>query len=145
MEIGYELRAESVRNVVFQDIDVIASHGEGAVFSIHNGDRAVVENILWENIRIEHYWDKLIDFRVLHSRYNTDEKKGAIRNVHLKDIHITQSPFNRGCSISVIGGYEEKAPIKNVVLDNIRINGKRVQHLDELDLFTRHAEDVVIR
>lgn len=144
MEIGYELRAEYVKDVVFEDIDVIASHGGGAVFSIHNGDRAVVEDILWENIRIEHYWDKLIDFRVLQSRYNTDPTRGTIRNVRLKNIHIQQSIFNPGCSVSIIGGCEAKRPIEGIVLEDIKINGKPVRHLDELDLFTRHTRDVVL-
>jgi polygalacturonase len=144
MEIGYELRAETIRDIVFEDIDVISAHGEGAVFSIHNGDRALIEDIRWENIRVEHYWDKLIDFRVVKSRYNHDLSRGTIRNILLKNIKITSSIFNPGCSISLIGGYEPENPITGITLEDFQINNHRITSVDELELHTRHAAPLTI-
>lgn len=142
MEIGYELSTDRVNNVVFEDIDVINAHGEGAVFSIHNGDRAVVENIRWENIRIEHYWDKLVDFRVVRSRYNKDLERGLIRNVHLKNIRVVHSFFNPGCSVSLISGYNAKKPVRDVLFEDFYLNDKKVASADELELHTRNAENI---
>jgi len=142
MEIGYELSAHRVHDVLFEDIDVLYAHGEGAVFSIHNGDRAIVENIVWKNIRIEHYWDKLVDFRVVHSRYNRDSERGLIRNVRLEDIHVTHSYFNPGCSVSLIGGYEASKPIENVHFENFRFNDQKITSADQLELFTRNATGI---
>lgn len=52
LEIGFELRSDTVSNIVFKDIDVIHCEG-GAVFSIHNTDFAVVDQVVLEDIRIE--------------------------------------------------------------------------------------------
>ncbi len=142
MEIGYELSTDRVSNVIFEDIDVLNGHGEGAVFSIHNGDRAIVENIRWENIRVEHYWDKLVDFRVVRSRYNKDLERGLIRNVQLKNIRVIQGFFNPGCSISLISGYSAKKPVRDVLFEDFFINDKKVTTADELELHTRNAEDI---
>lgn len=142
MEIGYELSADRVSNIAFHDIDVINAHGEGAVFSIHNGDRAVVENIRWENIRIEHYWDKLVDFRVVRSRYNKDPERGVIRNIRFKNIRVTHSIFNPGCSVSLVSGYNAKKPVRDVLFEDFYLNEKKVSSSDELELHTRNAEDI---
>ncbi|MFQ3577797.1 MAG: glycosyl hydrolase family 28 protein [Verrucomicrobiia bacterium] len=144
MEIGHELTVDRVRDICFEDIDVLSVHGHGAVFSIHNGDRATVENITYENIRIEHCYDKLIDFRVMRSRFNTDTERGHIRNVALRDIHWTSTPYNPGYTVSIIGGWDADHPIENVTLKNVRIDGKPVTSLDDLDLFTRHARDIKV-
>ncbi len=142
MEIGYELSADRVSNIVFEDIDVINAHGEGAVFSIHNGDRAIVENIRWENIRIEHYWDKLVDFRVVFSRYNKDTERGLIRNIHLKNIQVFHSAFNPGCSISLISGFSPDKPARNVLIEDFYLNDRKVTKADELDLHTRNVDGI---
>jgi hypothetical protein len=142
MEIGYELCADRVEDVVFEDIDVINAHGEGAVFSIHNGDRATVENIQWKNIRVEHYWDKLIDFRVVYSRYNRDPQRGRIRNVLLSNIKITQSAFNAGCSISLVSGYSAAEPVSDILIKDVFLNQKKVACPDDLDLHMRNAENI---
>lgn len=142
MEIGYELRADHVRDIVFEDIDVIYAHGDGAVFSIHNGDRAIVENVHWENIRVEHYWDKLVDFRVVLSRYNKDERRGLIRNIQLKNIRVTHSYFNPGCSISLISGFSADQPVRDVTIEDFYLNDKKVLSADDLELHTRNTEAV---
>ncbi len=41
-------------------------------FSIHNGDSAAVEDVRFENIRVEDARDKLVDFRVGLSIYSQD-------------------------------------------------------------------------
>lgn len=142
MEIGYELSADRVHNILFEDIDVLYAHGEGAVFSIHNGDHAVVEDIVWKNIRIEHYWDKLVDFRIVFSRYNQDGERGVIRNVRLEDIHVSQSYFNPGCSVSLIGGSDPAHVVENIHFENLRFNDQKITSADQLELFTRNARGI---
>lgn len=143
MEVGYELSADHVSDIVFEDIDVLNGHGDGAVFSIHNGDRALVENVRWENIRVEHYWDKLIDFRVVLSRYSRNESRGEIRRIHLKNIFVTQSRVNQGCSVSLISGYSPEVPVRDVRIENLYFNKTLISNGDALDLHTRNAEPVV--
>lgn len=142
MEIGYELSTGRVANIVFDDIDVINAHGDGAVFSIHNGDRALVENVRWENIRVEHYWDKLVDFRVVRSRYSKDSDRGLIRHIQLKNIRVVHAYFNPGCSISLISGYSAQTPVRDVLFEDFYLNEHKVTSPDELELHTRNAEDI---
>ena len=68
-EIGFELRVDHIRNITFRDSDII--HVRGGAFTIHNGDRAKIENILIENVRVENP-DRLIDFHVGLSIYSDD-------------------------------------------------------------------------
>lgn len=69
-EIGFELRVDAIRGITFRDSDIIRVIGGGA-FTIHNGDRAKIGNILIENIRVENT-DRLVDFHVGLSIYSHD-------------------------------------------------------------------------
>ena len=71
LEIGFELLTPHVRSIVWRDCDIIRVEA-GAVFSIHNGDSASVEDVRFENIRVEDARDKLIDLRVGLSIYSQD-------------------------------------------------------------------------
>ncbi|MFC1713052.1 glycosyl hydrolase family 28 protein [Candidatus Poribacteria bacterium] len=71
LEIGFELRTNFVKNIFWKNCDII--HVEnGAVFSVHNGDRATVENIKFEDIWIEDAQDELIDLCIGLSIYSED-------------------------------------------------------------------------
>ncbi|MDF3129472.1 glycosyl hydrolase family 28 protein [Kiritimatiellaeota bacterium B1221] len=139
MEIGHELNVEYVRDVTFRNIDVLSVHGQGAVFSIHNYAQALVENITFEDIRIEHCYDKLIDFRISRSRFSVGEITGRIRNVTLRNIQWFQAPNNIGYTISLIGGWSPEADIQNITIENFCINGHPIESLDELEITTRHT------
>lgn len=141
-EIGHELRTTFVRNIRFIDCDVLGVHGFGGVFGIHNTDRAFISNILYENIRVEHYYDKLIDMRIIKSRYFKDEERGKAENIVFRNISVTVSPYNPGYSISTIGGYDSKHLIQNVTFDNLTLNGIKVLNCDQLDLFTKQTSNI---
>lgn len=68
-EIGFELRIDHIRDITFRDSDII--HVKGGAFTLHNGDRAQVENVLIENIRVENP-DRLVDFHIGLSIYSDD-------------------------------------------------------------------------
>lgn len=140
MEIGHELSVEYVADVTFRDIDVLSVHGQGAVFSLHNNDRAEIRDILFERIRIEHCWDKFIDFRISRSRFSTDDQRGSIRRVTLREIDWYQIPQNQGYTISLIGGWGPENPIEDVKIENLRLNGRAIKDLDELEVTTRYAK-----
>ena len=142
MEIGHELSTECIRNITFTDIDVLQVHGQGAVFSLHNNDRALIENVLYEDIRIEHCYDKLIDFRISKSRYSSDAERGHIRGVILRNIQWTRTPYNFGYTVSLIGGWDAAHRIEDVLIDNFRMDGRPVEHLDELEICTRHCRNL---
>lgn len=145
MEIGHELAVDYVRNVTFRDIDVLQVDANGAVFSIHNNDRAIVEDVCFEDIRIEHCYDKLIDFRISRSMYSSDEQRGRIRQVTLKNIDWHQQPMNPGYTVSLIGGWDPDHRVEGVSVENFLVNGRRIRDAEELEVFSRHAEPLVVR
>lgn len=142
LEIGYETRADTISGITFRDCDVIAAHGDGGVFTIHAGDRAAVSDVLYEDIRVEHFFDKLIDFRILFSRYSKDAERGQIRNVILRGIRTNLDPFN---CISLIGGFDAAHTVEGVVIEDFMIGDQKITNPDQLHLFTKHASGIVFR
>ncbi len=143
MEIGYELQADLIEDVVFSDCDVVHVHGFGAAISTHNSDRALVRAIRYENIRVEHCYDKLVELRVISSRYGRDPERGRIQDVTLKDIQITYDRANPGHTVSLIGGFDADHLVEDVTFDNVCINGQLVTCADQLDLYVKYARGIV--
>jgi hypothetical protein len=123
LEIGFETRSDTIRNVTFRNCDLIHVEGPEGTFTIHNGDRAVVSNIRYEDIRVEDSRGWLIDFRVLESRYSKDKERGKIENVQFKNISVTGEHF----PFSQIIGFDETHDIENVVLEDFTILGKKIE------------------
>lgn len=141
-EIGHELIENPIHNIRFVDCDVLGAHDHGGVFGLHNADGAHISNIVFENIRVDHYYNKLIDMRIIKSRFSSEEKIGTADHILFKDININASRYNQGYSISLIGGYDKDHKISNITFDNFRINGEKVTNVDQLELFTKHIENL---
>lgn len=67
-EIGFELRVDKIRGVTFRNCDIIRG---GVAFSIHNGDSAIIEDLLLEDVRVEQV-ARLVDFSLGLSIYSDD-------------------------------------------------------------------------
>ncbi len=141
IDIGFETQADRIGDIVFRDTDIVGAHGYSAVFSIHNGDRAQVENVLYEDIRIDHYFSLFLDFRVLKSRWSVDVQRGSIRNITLRNIELCRDVFN---TPSLISGLSETQPVSNIRFENIVQNGTALKTLEELELFTRRTENITL-
>lgn len=140
LEIGFETRADTIRDITFRDCDIIAAHGEGGVFTIHAGDRAAISDVTYENIRVEHFYDKCVDIRILHSRYSKDDVRGQIRNITFRNIHTNADKFN---TVSLIGGFDAEHTVENVVFENFVRGDQKIAHPDQLHLFVKNASGVV--
>lgn len=145
VEIGHELQIEEVKNIKFQDIDIVCVDSFGAALAIHAGDRATVKDVIYEDIRIQHYYDKLIDFRVMRSMFNRDERRGHICNILLKNIKVIESIYNPGYSISVIGGYDKEHLVENVVFEDFYLNDRKIMNEDQLDLHTKNVKNIIFK
>ncbi len=143
-EIGHELCTASIRNIRFHDCDVIATHQFGITFSIRNGDRAVVEDVSYERIRVEHAYFRFIDMRVMRSMWSRDSQRGHIKNIRFNDINWRQSIYNAGYTTSEIGGFDATHLVEDVSFTNLRLNGILVHDLDEIELHTRHCRNIRI-
>jgi hypothetical protein len=123
-DIGFELRCNKVRDVIFRDCDVLMQQGRGAVFSIHNSDNAMVENILYDNIRVENAdqgnGHKLFDVAILYSVWSYDrfEDQEMITQYRYQDTWDNLLP--------VLPGKEEfhashRGQVRNIHFRNIQV------------------------
>ncbi|MHC4518984.1 MAG: glycosyl hydrolase family 28 protein [Planctomycetota bacterium] len=123
MEIGFELQTKSVSDITFKDCDII--HVErGGTFTIHNGDYATVENIRFEDIRVEDSREKLIEFRIGLSIYSGD----CPREYHRQNPDRKRSPLGQWMAVAEeeLGTYAEKrGRIRNVHFKNIDVTTEK--------------------
>ena len=145
LEIGYETQCSEICDVHFENCDILHCEYEGnqsgGVLTIHNGDRAHVHDIYYENIRIEDAQEKFIDIKTLDSKYSTDRSRGMISDIYFKNIEIVGGIF----PVSIIRGYEmhhELCRPKNFVFDNIMILGKKVMNKNDLRMVVELADDL---
>ncbi len=122
LEIGFETRCDTIQNITFKNCDLIHVEGPEGSFTIHNGDRAVVKNILYEDIRVEDSKGWLIDFKILHSVYSKDTIRGKIQDIHFKNISVEGEVY----PYSQMMGFGNKNSIDNITLENFFIHGKKI-------------------
>jgi hypothetical protein len=130
LEIGFETRAESISDIVFRDIDLIHVEGPEGTFTIHNGDRATVSNVLYENIRVEDSVGYLVDFKILESRYSKDTERGRIANIRFNNIDVAGDVF----PTSLMRGFDNTHNIDGVTFSNFRIHGTTISSEEQLKL-----------
>jgi hypothetical protein len=143
-EIGFELRCARVGDIVFRDCDVLMQEDRGGVMTIHNSDNAVVEDILFDDIRVENANQtrshKLFDIAILFSmwsydRFDTWEKCVAHRYNNAWDNLLPVLPGKEAFHAS------HRGHVRNVHFRNIQVldgrlpysvlNGYDAEHLVE--------------
>ncbi len=173
IEIGFELQTRSVRDIVFRDCDIIHVQS-GGVFTIHNGDFATVENVRYENIRVEDPRDKLIDLRIGLSIYSGD----CPDTYHRRNPNRKRSPLGQWMPVSdeeavrysvrrgrirnlrfldidvtarkmprsyIIGYDEDEHSVQDVTLENVRINGTILGSAEEGNFTVERAKEIRFR
>lgn len=171
LEIGFELQSAEVKNITFSDCDII--HVEsGAVFSIHNSEKAKVSNVLYENIRVEDARQKLVDLAIFRSRYCADGSSDSeyIKQNYLEGAWdgVLKTPENekayhaqfRGkidnirfdsiyvqgnLPFSILSGYDNEHQVSNVIFNNIYNNGQKVNSLEDLKLHSEYSKKISIQ
>jgi len=141
LEIGFETRSDSIQNVTFKNCDLIHVEGPEGTFTIHNGDRAVVKNILYEDIRVEDSRGWLIDFKILKSTYSKDVVRGKIENVTFKNITVEGETF----PYSQIMGFDETNKVENVTLENFYIHGIKANSTYNAIMTTIHTDNLMFK
>jgi len=169
MEIGFELQTKKISDILFKNCDII--HVErGGTFTIHNGDFAAVEDIRFEDIRVEDSRDKLIEFRVGLSIYSGDcpwelhrqnpqrkrsplgqwvrvegqkQKEFAARRGHIRNVHFKDITVT-GSELpkSVLIGYDDTHGVENVRIENLRFNGERILNAQDGNFTIERAKNI---
>ncbi len=146
LEIGAETVADSIYNIRFLNCDVI--HFVHMAMDIQNGDRALVTNVLFEDIRVEEPINdraqiaeyvyppeeigRLVDLNIRANDYSKDTIRGKIENITFRNITYTGTPF----PITTMEGLNSVHSIRKIHFENIVINEKKVQGAEDLKLQT---------
>jgi len=142
VEIGYETRCDTMSDIAFQDLDLIHVQYEGwqsgGALTIHNGDRAEISNVRYEDIRIEGAEEKLIDLKILYARYSRDPERGWIRDVHFRDVGVVDGTF----PVSVIRGWDGDHLIEDVTIENLTVHGHPIRNANEAKMVVELARGV---
>lgn len=173
LEIGFEIRGHPVHDIHFQDIDLI--HVErGAAISIHNGDTGAVEDVTYDDIRVEDAPRRLIDFAVLYSQGSLDRPSDDAENTRRLDVAgawdglLRFTPEERAerarfrgtiarvrvrnmriiggaLAYSAIAGFDDAHGIQDVSFEGLRYLGRPILNPADGKFAIEHARNVVFR
>jgi hypothetical protein len=115
---------EILENLNYINIDILDQkepqlNYQGCL-SINTGDNNLIRNVRFENIRVEDFRQgQLLNVRVFfNAKYCTAPGRG-VEDVLFKDITYN----GKNAETSIIAGYDETRKVKNIVFENLVING----------------------
>jgi hypothetical protein len=152
MEIGAETCAPRIEDVAFEDCDIVRT--THIAMDIQHGDRAAIQNIRFENVRVEidpwnprprmqrsreeqyeaaaddRYCPTLLEIVIRKNNYSKDDQRGTVRDVVFKDIavtgpHIAPSSFR---------GFDPEHNVADITIANLRFNGRPAANAEEARL-----------
>jgi hypothetical protein len=172
VEVGFELYSDEVKNIRFENIDIIHVE-DGAALSIHNAGPAHVHQVTFENIRIEDSRQKLFDVAIFFSQWGPDgirDKEfteanylhGAWDGVQKipqgkEDYHrqfrgrISHIVFRNihivdgQLPFSIFHGFDQERNIDGVVIENLTFHGRKLTDAESAKLRLVNTKNLVIR
>ncbi len=124
---GNPAHPDTIENLSYINIDIL-DHKEAQIdyqgcIGINVGDENLVRNVRFENIRIEDFRQgQLFNLRIgFNKKYCTAPGRG-IENVLFRNISYT----GKNAELSIISGYDEYRKIKNVIFENLTVNGVHI-------------------
>lgn len=115
---------DTLQNIRFHNMVILDQHEnqldyQGCI-AINAGDSNLVRNVSFENVEIgDIRKGQLFNLRVMFNRKYNTSPGGGIEHVWFKNVSYTGSRAN----MSVISGYDDLHGIKDVVFENLKING----------------------
>lgn len=165
IELGAETSAPSFSGIKFKNIDII--HGMSVMLDVQHGDKAEFSNIYFEDIRCEYtakwygsilqrevgqvyvnpdenWMPYLFVVETKRTMYSTDNCTGNIYDVFFKDIYVTDEAGRT--PHSYIAATALDTMIDGVYFDNIVINGKKAETLEDIRIkLSENVSNVTIR
>ena len=127
LSIGAEI-TRNVEDVLFEDCDIIGDHGREWTLRIYHTDAATVKNVRFENIRIEESV-RFASLWINSAVWTTDTARGHIEDVVFRNITVNNSGYQLHKDFEFLG-YDAHHAIKNVSIENVVINGRKVTRED---------------
>ena len=127
LSIGAEL-TRKVEDVVFEDCDIIGDHGREWTLRIYHTDKALIKNVRFENIRVEESV-RFASLWINTAVWTTDAERGHIEDVVFRNITVNNSGYPLHKEFEFLG-FDADHAIKNVLIENVVINGRKVVQED---------------
>jgi polygalacturonase len=127
LSIGAEL-TRNVEDVLFEDCDIIGGHGRERTLRIYHTDKALIKNVRFENIRIEESV-KFASLWINTAIWTTDAERGHIEDVVFRNITVNNAGYPLHKEFEFLG-FDAEHAIKNVLIENVVINGRKVAQED---------------
>ncbi len=118
---------DTVEHLIYENIDILCQSEPQVDYqgclAINCGDNNYVNNVLFDNIRIEN----LHQGSLLHVKVSFNEKYCAapgkgVENITFRNIrYYGDTPY-----MSVINGYNEERKVKNITFEGLKVNGKAI-------------------
>ncbi len=142
LSIGAEL-TRNVEDVLFEDCDIIGDHGREWTLRIYHTDKALIKNVRFENIRVEESV-KFASLWINTAIWTTDTLRGHIEDIVFRNITVNNSGYPLHKEFEFLG-FDADHAIKNVLIENVVINGRKVVQ-DDIVRSPRNApkEGIVI-
>ena len=141
LSIGAEL-TRTVEDVLFEDCDIIGDHGREWTLRIYHTDKALIKNVRFENIRIEESV-KFASLWINTAVWTTDAERGLIEDVVFRNITVNNSGYPLHKEFEFLG-FDADHAIRNVVIDNVVINGRKVIQEDIVLKTTRDVKEGIV-
>lgn len=172
IEIGFELYSDEVKNIRFENIDIIHVE-DGAAMSIHNAGQAHVHNVVFENIRVEDARQKLFDVAIFYSQWGPDGNRdpefttkyylhGAWDGV--QKIPEGKEEYHRQfrgtvsnilfkdiqvvgglLALSVFHGFDTEKSVSDIKIENLSYMGKKLNDLENAKIRQQNTKNLKIK
>ena len=122
---------EIIENLVFRNIDIL-EHDEDDVpyqgcMAIDAGDRNRVKNILFEDIRVE----SIQEGRLFHINVRFNGKYDKQPGQSIDGVTFRNITYNGvGENPSLIKGLDKDRMVRDVIFENVVVNGKKMKDLN---------------
>lgn len=137
---GEVLEDVTVRNVDILEHDEDDSLHQGSM-NIDCGDKNIVRNVLFEDIRVESIQDgRLFCLKVLYNPKYNKAPGNLIEGITFRNITYD----GVGENPSIIKGIDENHSVRNVTFENVVINGKRMKNVDEF-ITNEFVKDIKVK
>lgn len=118
---------DTIENISYKNIDIL-DHKEAQLdyqgcMSINAGDNNLIRNVRFEDIRVEDFRQgQLVNLRIFYNKKYCEAPGKSIENILFKDIDYN----GNNAEVSMISGYNSERMVKNIVFQNLKINGKLI-------------------
>lgn len=121
---GDPAHPDTLEALRFEDIDILDQQEHQIDYqgcmSLNAGDSNLIRDVHFDDIRVEDFRQgQLVNLRIMYNKkYNTAPGKG-IEDVQFNNVSYTGTH----ASLSIIAGYDDAHPIRNITFHHLRING----------------------